>query len=79
MAALASELLTGLLPHPNTTRSVLRALMTEPPALPSARGLSRPGLDEAFARALSRNPRNRFSSASEFVNALAVPLLRACA
>jgi serine/threonine protein kinase len=78
-AALASELLTGLLPHPHTTRSVQRAIMTEPPALPSARGLVRPGLDEAFARALSRKPRDRFSSASEFVNAIALSLVRACA
>ncbi len=71
MAALATEVLTGRLPHPQTTRSVQRAIMTEPPALPSARGLVRPGLDEAFARALSRKPRDRFESASEFVRAMA--------
>jgi eukaryotic-like serine/threonine-protein kinase len=79
MAALASELLTGLLPHSHSTRSVQRAILTEPPALPSTRGLVRPGLDDAFARALSRNPRNRFSTAREFVNALACSFVRACA
>jgi serine/threonine protein kinase len=71
MAAVASEMLTGQLPHPHTTRSVMRAVMTEPPALPSARGLVRSGLDEAFEIALARNPRARFSSAREFVAALA--------
>jgi serine/threonine protein kinase len=71
LAALASELLTGQLPHPHTTRTVLRAVLSEPPALPSARGLSRPGLDAAFARALHKKPRERFASASEFVHAVA--------
>lgn len=71
MAALATEVLTGRLPHPQTTRSVQRAAMTEPPALPSARGLLRPGLDEAFARALRRKPRERFASAGDFVGAVA--------
>jgi serine/threonine protein kinase len=77
MAALASELLTGKLPHPHTTRSVNRAMITEPPALPSAHGLVRPGLDAAFARALQRNPRARFASASEFVSALRVAFANA--
>jgi serine/threonine-protein kinase len=71
LAALASELLTGQLPHPHTTRSVVRAVLSEPPTLPSARGLSRPGLDECFARALHRKPRERFASANEFVTTLA--------
>jgi serine/threonine-protein kinase len=71
LAALASELLTGQLPHPHTTRSVLRAVLSEPPALPSARGLSRPGLDECFARALHKKPRERFATASEFVTTVA--------
>jgi serine/threonine protein kinase len=75
LAALASELLTGQLPHAHTTRTVLRAVLSEPPALPSARGLSRPGLDECFARALHKRPRERFATASEFVAALA----RSCA
>jgi eukaryotic-like serine/threonine-protein kinase len=70
LAALASELLTGQLPHPHTTRSVLRALIMEPPALPSERGLLRPGLDLAFARALHEDPAARFTSASEFVRAV---------
>jgi serine/threonine protein kinase len=77
MAALALEMLTGQLPHPHTTRSVNRAIITEPPVLPSARGLVRPGLDEAFARALQRNPRARFASASEFVSALRVAFANA--
>lgn len=70
MAAVATEMLTGQLPHPHSTQSVTRAIATQPPALPSARGLVRPGLDEAFAKALARNPRDRFSSAREFVAAL---------
>jgi serine/threonine-protein kinase len=70
MAAVATELLTGQLPHPHSTRSVTRAIATQPPALPSTRGLVRPGLDEAFAKALARNPQERFGSAREFVAAL---------
>lgn len=77
MAAVASEMLTGQLPHAHTTRTVNRAILTEPPSLPSARGLVRPGLDEAFARALQRNPRARFSTASEFVRALRVAFANA--
>jgi hypothetical protein len=77
MAALATEMLTGQLPHPHTTRSVVRATITEPPALPSARGLVRPGLDEAMSRALHRNPRARFATASEFVRALQVAFANA--
>jgi serine/threonine protein kinase len=77
MAALASEMLTGQLPHPHTTRTVNRAIMTEPPALPSAHGLVRPGLDAAFARALQRNPRARFATAGEFVSALRLALANA--
>jgi len=70
MAAVASEMLTGQLPHPHTTGSVLRAMMTEPPALPSTRGVVRAGLDEAFEKALARKPQGRFATASEFVGAL---------
>jgi serine/threonine-protein kinase len=72
MAALATELLTGQLPHPQTTRTVMRAVMTQPPELPSARGLVRPGLDAVFARALHRNAAARFESATEFVSAMRV-------
>jgi serine/threonine-protein kinase len=77
LAVVASEMLTGQLPHPQTTRSVVRAMMTQPPALPSSRGLERPGLDAAFERALSRDPRARFATASEFVHALEVAFANA--
>jgi len=70
MAALASELLTGKLPHGHSTAAALRAVLSEPPALPSARGLLRPGLDAVFARALHRQPPARFASAGQFVAAL---------
>ncbi|HKU38488.1 MAG TPA: serine/threonine-protein kinase [Polyangiales bacterium] len=70
LAALATELLTGQLPHTNTTRSVVRAVLRDPPALPSDRGLIRPGLDACFAKALHKRPRERFESASAFVTAL---------
>ncbi|HKP55896.1 MAG TPA: serine/threonine-protein kinase [Polyangiales bacterium] len=70
LAALASELLTGSLPHTHTTRSVMRAVLCEPPTLPSARGLSRPGLDACFARALHKKPHERFATAGEFVDAI---------
>jgi hypothetical protein len=45
-------------------------MIVEPPALPSERGLLRPGLDLAFARALHHEPQARFARATDFVRAI---------
>lgn len=71
LGALALELLTGRPPYtyPSIQR-VVAAVSVEPPAMPSSRGVFISGLDAFFARALARDPRRRFRSASELVDAL---------
>ncbi|UJR81262.1 serine/threonine-protein kinase [Sandaracinus amylolyticus] len=72
LGALALELLTGATPYPyESAARTLRALADEPPRLPSDLGVRAEGLDAVFARALARDPRDRFISASGFVEALA--------
>ncbi|MEY4579133.1 MAG: hypothetical protein RL701_3836 [Pseudomonadota bacterium] len=71
VAALALELLTGRPPYDyKTAQDVLTAVLTEPPASPSSRGLNIPGLDEVFDRGLHQDPAQRFQHASDFVEAL---------
>ena len=71
LGALALELLTGSPPYtyPSIQR-VIAAVSVEPPAMPSSRGVFISGLDAFFARALARDPRRRFRSANELVDAL---------
>lgn len=71
VAALALELLTGRPPYDyKTAQDVLTAVLTEPPTLPSSRGLRMSGLDAVFTRGLHPDPGQRFSLASDFVEAL---------
>jgi serine/threonine-protein kinase len=71
VAALALELFTGRPPYDfKTPQDVLTAVLTMPPAVPSERGLTMPGLDEVFQRGLHQDPTQRFAIASDFVDAL---------
>jgi serine/threonine-protein kinase len=49
---------------------VLAAVLHERPGLPSSRGIDIPGFDAVMERALARDPKERFASAREFVDAL---------
>jgi len=71
LGALALELLTGKPPYdyPSLHR-VLAAVLREEPEMPSARGLDVPGLDAVFERALARDPKARFGTGSELLEAL---------
>lgn len=74
-AALALELITGKPPYDYGSPSmILAAVLYEKPALPSGRGISVPGLDAFFERALARDSDVRFSSARELVDELAAVL-----
>jgi serine/threonine protein kinase len=71
VAALALEILTGLPPYDYATpQAAITAILCEPPATPSSRGIDVPGLDAVFAKALHSDPEARFASATEFVEAL---------
>jgi serine/threonine protein kinase len=71
LGALALELLTGKPPYDYPSLNlVLAAVLHEEPGMPSARGLDIPGLDAVFVRALARDPKARFSSAGDFIDAL---------
>jgi serine/threonine protein kinase len=71
LGALALELLTGKPPYDYPSlHLVLAAVLHEKPGMPSARGLDIPGLDAVFDRALARDPKARFASAAEFMDAL---------
>jgi serine/threonine protein kinase len=71
IAALALELLTGRPPYDYATaQDVLTAIFTEPPALPSERGIHVPGLDAVFKKGLHCDPSARYRTASDFVTAL---------
>jgi serine/threonine-protein kinase len=71
VAALALEILTGRPPYDyETPQAALTAILSEPPALPSSRGLVIRGLDAVFKKGLHSDPQQRFATASEFVQAL---------
>jgi serine/threonine-protein kinase len=71
LGALALELLTGRPPYDYPSLNlVLAAVLHEEPGMPSQRGLDLPGLDAVFKRALARDPKARFSTGTEFVEAL---------
>ena len=75
IAALALELLTGKPPYDyGTAQAAMTAILTQPPALPSARGIHMVGLDEVFAKGLHADPSQRFAIASDFVEALELVL-----
>lgn len=78
IAALALELLTGKPPYDyGTAQGALTAILTQPPALPSARGMHVPGLDQVFTKALHPDPAHRYPIASDFVDALETVLMAA--
>jgi len=78
IAALALELLTGKPPYDyGTAQGALTAILTQPPALPSTRGMNVPGLDAVFTKALHPDPAFRFPIASDFVDALEAVLMAA--
>jgi serine/threonine protein kinase len=71
LGALALELLTGKPPYDYPSLNlVLAAVLHERPGLPSSRGIDIPGFDAVMERALARDPKERFASAREFVDAL---------
>lgn len=71
LGALALELLTGKPPYDYPSLNlVLTAVLHEQPGLPSARGIAIPGIDAVFERALARDPKARFASGAEFIDAL---------
>jgi serine/threonine-protein kinase len=71
LGALALELLTGKPPYDYPSLNlVLAAVLHEKPGLPSARGVDIPGIDAVFERALARDPKARFATAAEFMDAL---------
>lgn len=71
LGALALELLTGQPPYPDRSAlALVLAVTSEAPRLPSALGMDVPGLDAVMAKALARDPDERFASAAEFVSAL---------
>jgi serine/threonine-protein kinase len=78
LGALALELLTGRPPYDYPSMNlVLAAVLHEEPGMPSQRGLDLPGLDDVFKRALARDPKARFATGTEFVDALTEALSRA--
>jgi serine/threonine-protein kinase len=78
IAALALELLTGRPPYDySDAQAALTAILTQPPALPSHRGMTIPGLDDVFAKGLHAEPSQRFAIATEFVEALEQVMLDA--
>jgi len=75
MAVVTFECLTGRMPFDGTSLlAVLRSICTEPIVVPSHAASVPPGFDAWFAKAVARDPDQRFQSAREFVEALE-PLL----
>jgi serine/threonine protein kinase len=71
LGALALELLTGKPPYDYPSLNlVLAAVLHEEPEMPSKRGLDIPGIDAVFEKALARDPKARFATAGEFLDAL---------
>lgn len=80
LAAIALELLTGRRPYPPMPLGrLLVSIIEEPPRRPSALGLDSRALDLVFARAMARDPRRRYESAREQIDAIvrALPVARA--
>jgi serine/threonine protein kinase len=78
IAALALELLTGKPPYDySDAQAALTAILTQPPTLPSHRGMVIAGLDDVFAKGLHAEPSQRFAIATEFVEALEQVMLDA--
>lgn len=75
LAVIAFECLTGHTPFPGEGLGVvIGKIMYEPLPVPSALGPVPPGFDAWWRRASARDPDQRFQSATELVDALAVAL-----
>jgi serine/threonine-protein kinase len=74
LAVVAYQMMTGsTLFGPNTMATLTYKLVHEPAPLPCSRNTSLPrGVDAVLAKALSKKPADRFSSCSEFAEALAL-------
>lgn len=71
LGALALELLTGRAAYERLSASeTVSAVLTRPPLLPSDHGIQVEGLDAVFAKAMARDPAERFPSGQAFVRAL---------
>jgi serine/threonine-protein kinase len=71
LAVVAYEMLTGQTPFQGTITQVIYRVMNEPAPPPRAFNASLPErYNEVFARALAKDPAQRFATASEFVSAL---------
>ncbi|MCB9667571.1 MAG: serine/threonine protein kinase, partial [Myxococcales bacterium] len=74
-AAIAMEMIAGILPHSlNTPSRMLVSLLTGDAQLPSASGTCYQHLDDVFRKAFARHPAARFPSCVAFVEQL-IPLL----
>jgi hypothetical protein len=78
LAATAYYLLTGakLFPNPSPV-AVISAHLTAPPPMPGGLRPDLAGTDRIFARALAKNPAERFARCSDFATALAGQLQHA--
>jgi hypothetical protein len=72
LACAAFELLTGAPPFPReeATAAIYAHLADPPPPVTSRRADLPPGLDQVFARALAKEPADRYSSCQDFADAL---------
>lgn len=72
LAVVAYELVVGKQPFRGATLGdVFARICSDDVPLPSAAGVSAPGLDELFQRALARAPADRFPTADAFADAFA--------
>jgi serine/threonine protein kinase len=71
VGAVLYELLTGVKPfHADTLQSVMYKIVSQPsPELPANSGVP-PAMNEIVGKALSKDPANRYASATEMANAL---------
>ncbi len=71
LGALALELMTGHAAYARSSPSeIVASVLTSPPSLPSDHGLCVPGLDEVIAKAMARDPKDRFATGLAFIEAL---------
>jgi serine/threonine-protein kinase len=71
LAAFALELLTGKPPFPHgSPMKLVAAVVNDPPRLPSELGVDVPGLDEVMAKALAKQPSDRYASVGDLMSAL---------
>ncbi len=75
LAALTYEMLAGEPPHtgPSAAAIFARVVMDQPRSLRSVRGTVPEHVDQAIARGLAKLPADRWSTASEFADALTDP------